>query len=83
MTCTIYILTPIFLKRITHILQLRTLYSKRLYRASLYEPLIICNHTYAPTFETREREEFGNLDIRKCLEDVINRIPLEEQMVVF
>ncbi len=58
-------------------LQYGALYSKGLYRASLYEPLIICNHTYAPTFETREREEFGNLDIRKCLEDVINQIPSE------
>lgn len=50
------------------------LYAGGLNRISLGVPLIVCNHTYRPEKEGRERDHFYENDIKRCSKEVFDQI---------
>ena len=50
------------------------LYAGGLNRIALGVPLIVCNHTYRPEKEGRERDHFYENDIKRCSKEVFDQI---------
>lgn len=50
------------------------LYAGCLMRAGLDTMLIVCNREYTPKKDTREREDFNDYEVSRCLKDVVAKM---------